>query len=78
MSENGRKWPLPASEVYDHPIYGKVVRCNIDLNHPDEELIRHRGRFVAWSMRVQPGSWFVRTVPVTSPGRRNPVACPKP
>ncbi len=50
MSENGRKWPLPASEVYDHPIYGKVVRYNFALNHPDGEMIRHRGRFVAWSM----------------------------
>jgi hypothetical protein len=50
MSENGRKKPLPASEVYDHPIYGKVVRYNFALNHPDEEIARHRGRYVAWSM----------------------------
>ena len=49
MEVNGRKWPLPASEVYDHPIYGKVVRSNVALNHRDEDLIRNRGRFVAWS-----------------------------
>jgi hypothetical protein len=47
---NGRPWPLPLIEVYDHPVYGKVSRNNFALNHPDEEMARHRGRFVAWSM----------------------------
>ncbi len=47
---NGRQWPLPASEVYEHPVYGKVVRYNFALNHRDEDVIRNRGRFVAWSM----------------------------
>jgi hypothetical protein len=50
MADNGRNGPLPAWEVYDHPVYGKVVRCNVHLNHPAEELSRHRGRYVAWSM----------------------------
>ena len=50
MAENSRNGPLPASEVYDHPVYGKVVRYNFELNHPAEEERRHRGRYVAWSM----------------------------
>jgi hypothetical protein len=50
MENNGRKWPLPASEVIDHPVHGKGVRYNFALNHPAEEEIRHRGRYVAWSM----------------------------
>jgi hypothetical protein len=49
MEINGQKWPLPASEVYEHPIYGTVVRDNFALNHLDEDMIRNRGRFVAWS-----------------------------
>jgi len=49
-NNNGRKWPLPATEVYAHPIYGTISRSNFALNHPDEEMIRHRGMFVAWSM----------------------------
>jgi hypothetical protein len=50
MEINGRKWPLPASEVIDHPIYGKGVRYNFALNHLPEDLIQNRGRYVAWSM----------------------------
>jgi hypothetical protein len=50
MADQGKNGPLPSWEVYDHPIYGKVVRDNFALNHPTEELLRHRGRYVAWSM----------------------------
>jgi hypothetical protein len=50
MTVNGRPWPLPASELIDHPIHGKGVRYNFALNHLDEDLARHRGQFVAWSM----------------------------
>jgi hypothetical protein len=50
MEINGRKWPLPASEAIDHPVHGKGVRYNFALNHLDEDLIRNRGRYVAWSM----------------------------
>ena len=50
MADQGKNGPLPAWEVYDHPIYGKVARSNFALNHPAEEEIRHRGQFVAWSM----------------------------
>jgi hypothetical protein len=46
---NGKKWPLPAYEFFDDPVHGKGVRFNFALNHPDEEMARHRGRFVAWS-----------------------------
>jgi len=49
MPENIRNGPLPAHTIYEHPLYGTVVRDNFELNHPDEEMTRHRGRFVAWS-----------------------------
>jgi hypothetical protein len=50
MTVNGRPWPLPASEPIDHPVHGKGVRYNFALNHRDEDMIRYRGQFVAWSM----------------------------
>lgn len=50
MPDNGRKWPLPASEVFEHPVYGQGVRYNFALNHLDEDMDRYRGQFVAWSM----------------------------
>jgi hypothetical protein len=40
----------PAHEIYDHPQHGRVVRFTFGLNHPVEELKRHEGRYVAWSM----------------------------
>jgi hypothetical protein len=39
-----------AYTFYDHPQYGLVARCEFFINHPAEEIERHRGRCVAWSM----------------------------
>ena len=50
MSEPTSNGKCPAYEIYDHPQHGKVVRFTFALNHPLEELKRHRGKYVAWSM----------------------------